>query len=109
MRTLKRMTVIHGIPVTKCLIIKSHITDRNSGRIPPQTINTGQDLPMSATYLCKITTVNFPQKSMCEKNQITASVGGRGNHYPVKLHKKKKRMSSQQPKLLARFTEVSRL
>ena len=54
MRTLKRMTVIHGIPETKCLIIKSHITDRNSGKIPPQTINTNQDLPTSATYLCKI-------------------------------------------------------
>lgn len=47
------MTVIQGIAATKWRIIKSHITDRNTGTIPPQTINTPHDLPMSATYLWK--------------------------------------------------------
>lgn len=61
MRTLKRITVIHGIPETKCRIINNQITDKNSGKIPPQTINTGHDFAMSAMYLCKYNTqvMNF--------------------------------------------------
>ena len=52
MRILKRATVIQGIAATKCRISSSQITDTNSGKSPPQTINTGQDFSMSATYLC---------------------------------------------------------
>jgi hypothetical protein len=53
MRTLKRATVIQGIAATKCRIISSQITDKNNGKIPPQTINTGHAFPISAMYLCK--------------------------------------------------------
>lgn len=51
-RMLKRATVIQGIAVTKCLIKRSQITAKNSGNIPPHTISTGHDFPISAMYLC---------------------------------------------------------
>ena len=53
MRILKSVTVIQGIAATKCRIISSQITDKNSGKIAPQTISTGHDFPISAMYLCK--------------------------------------------------------